>query len=164
MRHSSHADATAYRIVDGTLSVTLADGRSTGLADDGLLVGIVGDDEAPSAILLDHHGLGIEITIDRDDDVGRDDPAGVADVILESAVTAIIDCEDSVATVDGTDKTLAYRNWLGLITGSLHRPRRQGRPLVHPSARPRPHLLRTRRHRRRAARAAPSCSSATSVT
>ncbi len=116
---ASHADATGYRVVDGELSVAVAGGGAVGLGDPGSLAGHRGDAAAPSVILLEHHGLGIEIVIDREHAVGRDDPAGVADVVLESAVTAIIDCEDSVAAVDGADKTLAYRNWLGLLTGAL---------------------------------------------
>ncbi|MET0143532.1 MAG: malate synthase G [Ilumatobacteraceae bacterium] len=119
LRGASYAGARGFRVVDGDLVVTLSDGGAAGLADPGLFAGHVGLSGAPSVILLEHHGLGIEIVIDRAHAVGGDDPAGVADVVLESAVTAIIDCEDSVATVDGADKTLAYRNWLGLLTGSL---------------------------------------------
>jgi malate synthase len=117
---ASHTEATGYRVVDGELTVALPDGRgAAGLDDPTMFAGHVGDAGAPSVILLEHHGLGIEIVIDREHAVGGDDPAGVADVVLESAVTAIIDCEDSVAAVDGADKTLAYRNWLGLLTGAL---------------------------------------------
>jgi malate synthase len=119
LRDASHTDATGYRVVDGRLAVALSDGRVADLEDPVLFAGHVGADAAPSVVLLDHHGLGIEIVIDREHAVGRDDPAGVADVVLESAVTAIIDCEDSVAAVDGADKAVAYRNWLGLLTGTL---------------------------------------------
>ena len=115
----SHAEASAYRIVDGSLAVELGTGAQTGLADPDLLVGYRGSSAAPEAVLLEHNGLGIEIQVDRDHNVGRDDAAGVADVILEAAVTAIIDCEDSVAAVDGADKALAYHNWLGLMRGDL---------------------------------------------
>jgi malate synthase len=116
----THAAATGYRVVEGALQVTQqGDGRPAGLADPSLFAGYRGPAEAPEAVLVVHHGLGIEIVIDPGHTVGADDPAGVADVVLESAVTAIIDCEDSVAAVDGPDKTLAYRNWMGLMTGAL---------------------------------------------
>ena len=84
-----------------------------------LLAGYTGDPTDPVSVLLEHHGLGIEIVIDRNHSVGATDRAGVADVVLESALTSIIDCEDSVACVDGPDKTTAYRNWLGLLRGDL---------------------------------------------
>ena len=116
---ASHADATAYRVADGALVVELGADPTAGLADPTAFVGHAGDAAAPTAVLLEHNGLGIEIRIDRDDNVGRDDAAGVADVVLEAAVTAIIDCEDSVAAVDGADKALAYHNWLGLMRGDL---------------------------------------------
>ena len=115
----SHRDATGYAITDGRLSVALAGGGSTGLQDPGRLAGWQGEDAAPSAVLLAHNGLHLEIVIDRQHAIGRDDPAGVADVIVEAAVTTIVDCEDSVAAVDAADKVAVYRNWLGLMKGSL---------------------------------------------
>ncbi|MEM7276206.1 MAG: malate synthase G, partial [Actinomycetota bacterium] len=120
----SHAGATAYRVVDGALMVDLdrgeADGGSTvGLADAGAFIGHTGPAEAPATVLLEHHGLAIELVIDPTHPVGADDGAGVADVMVEAALTAIIDCEDSVAAVDAEDKALAYHNWLGLMTGTL---------------------------------------------
>ena len=115
----SHADAVSYRVADGALVVDLEDGSSSGLAEPGVFAGHRGDAGSPEAVLLDHNGLGIEIVVDPSNDVGADDKAGVADVLLESALTAIIDCEDSVAAVDAEDKALAYRNWLGLMTGTL---------------------------------------------
>ena len=115
----SHHAATSYRVSDGALIVGLDGSSDTTLAEPQQLVGFSGEAEVPNAILLEHHGLGIEIQIDRSHAVGATDPAGVSDIVLESAVTAIIDCEDSVAAVDSADKTLAYRNWLGLMKGDL---------------------------------------------
>jgi malate synthase len=115
----SHGDVTGYSIVDGTVVATLAGGERGGLVDPSLFVGYTGHANQPASILLEHHGLGIEIRIDRDHPIGAADGAGVADVVLESAVTSIVDFEDSIAAVDSADKTLAYRNWLGLMTGSL---------------------------------------------
>jgi len=131
----SHADVSAYRVEPGdpvyTLRVTLADGGETGLADNDQFAGFSGDAAAPSGILLRRHGLHAEISIDAEDPIGRHHPAGVRDVIMESALTAIQDCEDSVAAVDGEDKTLVYANWLGLMRGDLEeRFYKQGREVV----------------------------------
>ena len=115
----SHADATEYGVVDGGLAVALKDGSTTGLADPSKLAGYRGDADAPSTILLLNHGLHIEIRIDRGHPVGKADDAGVRDIILEAATTTIMDLEDSVSCVDAEDKVHAYRNWLGLIKGSL---------------------------------------------
>jgi malate synthase len=116
---ASHADVDGYRIEDGMLVATLADAANTGLAEPSQLVGYQGNPEIPTAILLRHHGLHIEIQLDRDHPIGRTSPAGVKDVVLESALTTIQDCEDSVAAVDAEDKLLVYRNWLGLMRGTL---------------------------------------------
>ena len=118
-RARSHGDVAEYSVVDGAAVARHADGERGGLMDPSLFVGYTGDPDSPASILLEHHGLGIEITIDRDHPIGAADGAGVADVVLESAVTSIVDFEDSIAAVDSADKTLAYRNWLGLMTGSL---------------------------------------------
>ncbi|MBB5519904.1 malate synthase G [Amphiplicatus metriothermophilus] len=114
----AHAEATAYRVEKGALVVETAAG-ATGLASPEKFAGYRGAPEAPEAILLRNHGLHVEIAVDRAHPIGRDDAAGVADVIVEAAVSAIIDCEDSVAAVDAEDKTRVYRNWLGLMRGDL---------------------------------------------
>jgi malate synthase len=115
----SHADVKQYRVESGALMVEMRDGSGAGLNDADTFAGYVGLAYAPSSILLSHHGLGIEIQIDRQHPVGADDIAGVFDVRLESAVTTIVDFEDSVACVDAADKVGAYRNWLGLMRGDL---------------------------------------------
>ena len=119
LHSGSHADAVKYALVDGRLQVDLADGTVTRLSDPAWLAGYRGDAISPAAILLRHHGLHIELVIDRAHPVGRSDRAGVADVVLEAAVTAIVDCEDSVAAVDAADKVQVYRNWLGLMKRDL---------------------------------------------
>ncbi|MEL7374585.1 MAG: malate synthase G, partial [Pseudomonadota bacterium] len=119
LANGSHVDATTYAIRDGQLIVTVDGDLDTGLAEPAEFVGYRGDAGAPSAVLLRHNGLHIEIVIDRDHPVGKDDEAGVADVVLESAITTIQDCEDSVAAVDAADKTVVYGNWLGLMKGDL---------------------------------------------
>jgi malate synthase len=115
----SHSDAVAYRVVDGTLTVIDADGTSGGLSAPTDFAGYTGDADQPTSILLVHHGLGIEMLIDRTHPIGSLDAAGIADVLLESALTSIMDFEDSIAAVDSADKALAYHNWLGLMTGAL---------------------------------------------
>ncbi|MER0044759.1 malate synthase G [Pseudomonas sp. MGal98] len=115
----SHAEVASYRIEGGKLLVTLANGDISGLRDADQLVGFQGEAGAPIAILLKHHGLHFEIQIDAASPIGSTDAAGVKDVLMESALTTIMDCEDSVAAVDADDKTLVYRNWLGLMKGDL---------------------------------------------
>ena len=115
----SHADATCYRVEGGDLFVDLENGAATGLAEPSQFVGYCGLQNKPDSILLKNNGLHIEVQVDINDSVGRDDAAHVKDVVLESALTTIQDCEDSVATVDGADKCTAYRNWLGLMKGDL---------------------------------------------
>jgi malate synthase len=116
---ASHVDAIGYGALNDTLAVALPNGGSAGLADPAQFAGWRGAAAAPSAVLLRHNGLHLEIQIDRAHNVGRDDAAGVADVLVEAALTAIQDCEDSVAAVDAEDKTGVYRNWLGLMRGDL---------------------------------------------
>jgi malate synthase len=119
LANGSHADAVGYAIADGVLIVQLSDELTTVLARPDQLVGWRGDAADPSAVLLRHNGLHLEIVIDRRHAVGKDDPAGVADVLVEAALTTIQDCEDSVAAVDAEDKAAVYRNWLGLMRGDL---------------------------------------------
>ena len=115
----SHADAVGYVVGDQGLVVRLKDGKEVALATPAQYVGRRGSAESPNAVLLRHNGLHLEILIDPSHSIGKDDPAGVADVIVEAALTAIQDCEDSVAAVDAEDKTNVYRNWLGLMRGDL---------------------------------------------
>ena len=117
--NGSHQDSTRYAIVDGALQVTLQDGSTTGLAQAEKLVGFKGDAAAPSAVLLRNNGLHFEVQINREGAIGKSDAAGVNDILMEAALTTIMDCEDSVAAVDAEDKTLIYSNWLGLMKGSL---------------------------------------------
>jgi malate synthase len=114
----SHEQATRYWIADGRLNVSLADGN-VGLAHPDKCVGYRGSPDSPEAILLRNHGLHLEIHFDRNNPVGKTDRAGVADIVVESAISTIVDFEDSVATVDADDKTAAYRTWLGLMKGTL---------------------------------------------
>ncbi len=115
----SHDDVVRYAVVDGALVTTLRHGGTSSLRETSAFTGHRGRPEAPSAVLLTNHGLRIEIVIDRSHSVGATDPAGIADVVLESAVSTIIDFEDSIAAVDAEDKVGAYRNWLGLMNGTL---------------------------------------------
>ncbi|MFS0778434.1 malate synthase G [Neobacillus sp. 3P2-tot-E-2] len=119
LKEAAHKDAVSYSIKEGRLIVSLSNGNTTALVDETKLVGYQGTQEEPSAILLKNNGLHFEIQIDRNHRIGRTDNAGVKDVILESAITTIMDCEDSVAAVDAEDKVRVYENWLGLMKGTL---------------------------------------------
>jgi malate synthase len=114
-----HQDVRHYGIKEGLLAATLDDGTSTPLAKPEKFVAFRGDEKMPSALLLRNHNLHVEIKIDPNTPVGRTNPAGIADLIIESAITTIIDLEDSVAAVDAEDKVAVYRNWLGLMRGTL---------------------------------------------
>ena len=116
---ASHQNVSQYFVESGALRARLADGGVCALSDPTGFAGYVGAASAPNILLLVHHGLHVEIHVDRAHPIGRTDPAGVSDIVLEAALTAIQDCEDSVAAVDAEDKVLVYRNWLGLMTGEL---------------------------------------------
>ncbi|MBD8599644.1 malate synthase G [Pseudomonas sp. CFBP 8772] len=115
----SHVGAKAYAVDSGELLVTLADGSPSRLAQPEKYVGYQGEPRQPNAILLKNNGLHIEIQIDPASPIGGTDPAGIKDLLLEAALSTIIDCEDSVAAVDADDKLVIYRNWLGLMKGDL---------------------------------------------
>lgn len=119
LQGASHADATGYRVEHGRLVVGLAKGGTATLADAAQFIGYQGDAAAPSSVLLRHHGLHLDIRVDRSTPIGATDAAGVADIVVESALSTILDLEDSVAAVDAEDKLLAYSNWLGILKGTL---------------------------------------------
>ena len=119
LKKGSHTASVGYRVQDGELLVALRDGTSVGLARPAQFVGYQGPADAPSSVLLVHHGLHLDIRIDRTTPIGADDPAGVCDLVLEAALSTILDLEDSVAVVDADDKVQAYGNWLGILQGTL---------------------------------------------
>ena len=139
---TSHADARRYHVRGGELLVD-----DMPLVEPGKFVGYRGHPRAPEAVLLRNNGLHVELVFDRTHLIGSRDQAGLADVRLESALTAIMDCEDSVACVDAEDKVVAYRNWLGLMQGDLADDLREGRRSAHPQPQPGPELHRPRRRR-----------------
>ena len=126
-------DVTGLSVDDGELAVTVGGGGKRGLKNPAQFAGYRGDPALPSAILLKKNGLHLEIVIDPESAVGRDDAAGISDVILESAMTTIVDCEDSVAAVDAEDKIVVYRNWLGLMKGDLTEEVSKGRRSFDPT-------------------------------
>jgi len=119
LENGSHLDSTGYRIEGGKLVVSLKNGSTSGLKDSQQLLGFQGDASAPIAVLLKHNGIHFEIQIDPSSPIGQTDAAGVKDILMEAALTTIMDCEDSIAAVDADDKTIVYRNWLGLMKGDL---------------------------------------------
>jgi malate synthase len=119
LAEGSHKDSAGYSLRDGKLVVAMRDGSETTLADSSKLVGFIGTASSPDSILMVNNGMHFELQIDRDSLIGKGDAAGLKDIVMESALTTIMDCEDSVAAVDAEDKIVAYRNWLGLIKGTL---------------------------------------------
>ncbi|MGI9350653.1 MAG: malate synthase G [Rhizobiaceae bacterium] len=123
---NSWADVTRLLVKDGELQLEFENGSVTGLSNPAQFVGYKGEAEAPSSVLVKRNGLHVDIVIDKNHPIGASDKADIADLVLESAVTTICDCEDSVAAVDGEDKVLAYRNWLGLMKGDLQESFQKG--------------------------------------
>ena len=119
LAQGSHADATAYRIESDALVVEMQGGASTGLKDPAQFTGYQGNAANPSSVLLQHNGLHLDIRIDRSTAIGKTDAAGVSDLVLEAALSTILDLEDSVAAVDAEDKVLGYSNWLGILKATL---------------------------------------------
>lgn len=119
LANGSHRDVTGYQIIADALVVSLKNGETTSLAASEHFIGFTGAGDAPTAVLLKQNGLHIEIVIDPDSQIGQTDSAGVSDIIVEAALTTIMDCEDSIAAVDAEDKVVVYRNWLGLMKGDL---------------------------------------------
>jgi malate synthase len=119
LRKGSHVDSVDYRVKGGKLAIKLADGSNTSLADASQFVGFQGEAKAPTSVLFEHNGLHLDLIINRATPIGASDPAGVADLVMEAALSTILDLEDSVAAVDADDKVLAYSNWLGILQGTL---------------------------------------------
>ena len=119
LRKGSHIDSVAYSVKGSKLAIKLADGSNTSLAEAKQLVGFQGDAKAPSSVLFEHNGLHLDLIINRATPIGAADPAGVADLVIEAALSTILDLEDSIAAVDADDKVLAYSNWLGILQGTL---------------------------------------------
>ena len=126
LQQGDHTQVEAYRVQDGQLQVTLLSGQTTGLQNPALFAGYQGNPASPDALLFVHNGLHFEIQIDREHPIGKTDAAGVKDVLMEAAVSTIMDCEDSIAAVDAEDKVLAYGNWLGLLRGDLEEHMEKG--------------------------------------
>lgn len=126
LQTGSHADATLYAVTENNLQVTLQDGSTVPLAQPEKFIGYRGQSESPFAVLLKNNGLHIEVQIDREGGIGKTDAAGVQDLLVEAAITTIMDCEDSVAAVDAEDKVEVYKNWYGLMSGTLNESFQKG--------------------------------------
>ena len=130
LANGSHANAVGYTVEDGCLVVSLGEGRTSCLQEPAQFVGYQGDALAPSSVLLQHNGLHLDIQINRSTPIGKTDAAGVSDVVVEAALSTILDLEDSVAVVDADDKVLAYGNWLGILKGDLSEDLMKGGKLI----------------------------------
>ncbi|KTF08720.1 malate synthase G [Pseudoalteromonas sp. H103] len=130
LSNGSHIESTNYSVVNGSLVITLRDSSQTTLANPSQLVGFKGEAQNPSVILLKNNGLHLELQIDHHHPIGQADKAGLKDVVLEAALTTIMDCEDSVAAVDAEDKVQVYKNWLGLMQGNLTESFKKGNKTV----------------------------------
>ncbi len=115
----SHQDVVAYHLNEQQLMVSLSNGEQSTLQNSDAFIGFTGSISQPSTLIFEHNGLHLELVFDASSDIGKSDPSTLSDIVLESALTTIMDCEDSVAAVDGEDKVIAYRNWLGLMQGNL---------------------------------------------
>jgi len=130
LSNGSHIESTNYSVVNGSLVITLRDSSQTTLANPSQLIGFKGEAQNPSVILLKNNGLHLELQIDHHHPIGQADKAGLKDVVLEAALTTIMDCEDSVAAVDAEDKVQVYKNWLGLMQGNLTESFKRGNKTV----------------------------------
>lgn len=130
LNEGKQEDITGYHVDNGQLIIALETGKDVTLIDESQFAGYIGEPRNPSAILLKHHGLHVEIQIDREHPIGQHSASGVKDVLMEAAVTTIQDCEDSVAAVDAEDKVIVYRNWLGLMRGDLSEDFMKGGKMV----------------------------------
>ena len=119
LTNGSHQDVVAYHLNEQQLMVSLKSGEQSSLQDANAFIGFTGSISQPSTLVFEHNGLHLELVFDATSEIGKADPSTLSDIILESALTTIMDCEDSVAAVDGEDKVIAYRNWLGLMKGTL---------------------------------------------
>ena len=119
LARGSYTDAAGFKVEGGKLSISMKDGSATALKDPAKFIGYQGDAAAPSSVLLRNNGIHLDIRIDRTTTIGKDDAAGISDVVVEAALSTIMDLEDSVTVVDAQDKVLAYRNWLGILKGTL---------------------------------------------